>query len=177
MTSFLIFIGALLAIALIGWVVSKKTGSRAFYVDAWAFHEGEAVAWRDDRADVAVVPRLGRAASMRVLRLHRWSVVVINRRVIIGCKTLTGRHMVMYVLTFGPAPDGQTDKIDGGLLTRGYTTLAVHREAIVGPVDAKGRSAYIAFRPIAGANSSFNLAELRVYTASAVTIPVPSGVP
>jgi hypothetical protein len=171
--SFVIFVAVCLAIALGGWLVSKRTGSRSWFLDAWPFDADEPVLWRDDRADIVVVPRLGQAASMRPLRLHRWAAVLTKRRIVIATKSFSGRHVVMYVLEFGAGADAQTGRLDGGLFSRGYTTLRVQREPVLGPPDRSGKPVYIAFRPVAGANSSFNMSELRIYTDAPGTMPAP----
>jgi hypothetical protein len=50
---FLLF-GVLLV--LVGWTVSKVTGSRAFFLETWAFEPGETVRWKDEKADVFRIP-------------------------------------------------------------------------------------------------------------------------
>ena len=128
MTAVLLFVAACGVIAIVGWIVSKATGSHAFFVESWQFDDGETILWRDDAADVAVIPKLGQAVSMTPARLHRWPVVVTNSRVIIGNKTLTGKAMVKYVLYTTVAPDGESKHLDGGLLSRGYSTVVIEHE-------------------------------------------------
>jgi hypothetical protein len=117
MTAVLLLVAACGVIALVGWIVSKVKGSHAFFIQSWQFDDGETILWRDDAADVAVIPKLGEAVSMTPARLHGWPVVVTNSRVIIGNKTLTGKAMVQYALYPGVAPDGQSKHLDGGLLS------------------------------------------------------------
>jgi hypothetical protein len=80
--------------------------------------------------------------------------------VLLGNKTFGGRQMVRYVLLTGAA-DAETQRRDGGLLTRGYSTLALAPGATLHP-DAQ--PPYIALTPRPGLPSSTNLAEVRVYT-------------
>ena len=170
MTSVLIFVAACVGIVALGWIVSKVTGSKATFLDTWAFEPGESVLWRDDRADLVIVPRLGGAVSMRPIRLHRWAVVVTNRRVLLGNRTFGGRRMVRYVLEVGAATEADTQRLDGGLLTRGYTALAI--AANVAPhLDA--RPPYVALAPLPGVPSSANLAELRLYTDRGADFKLP----
>jgi hypothetical protein len=72
MTAVLLFVAALAAIVLVGWIVSKAKGSKAYFIESWQFDDGETVLWRDDDADVAIIPKLGQAAVMTPARLHRW---------------------------------------------------------------------------------------------------------
>ena len=129
MTAVLLLVAACCAIALAGWIISKVKGSHAFFIESWQFDDGETILWRDDAADVVVVPKLGQAVSMTPARLHRWPVVVTNSRVIIGNKTLTGKAMVQYVLYPTVAPDDQSNHLDGGLLSRGYSTVVIEPDA------------------------------------------------
>ena len=59
MTAVLLFAAACGAIVIGGWIVSKVKGSHAFYIESWDFADGETILWRDDDADVAVIPKLG----------------------------------------------------------------------------------------------------------------------
>lgn len=164
MTPLLLLLGACAAIVIGGWIVSKLTGSRAWYIEDWQYDDGEAILWRDDAADVAVIPRLGQAVVMTPARLHRSPVVVTSKRVLIGAKTLTGKQMVKYVLYPGGAPDDQSARIDGGLLTRGYSTVVIEREVDRSHLETDARYPYLALTPLEGERSSTNLAEFRIYT-------------
>src|SRR5215212_4820359 len=104
MTAVLLLVAACAAIAIAGWIVSKAKGSRASFIESWQYDDGETILWRDDAADVAVIPKLGQARFMTPARLHRWPVVVTSSRVLIGNKTLTGKGMVRYVLYPVSAP-------------------------------------------------------------------------
>jgi hypothetical protein len=173
MTAVLLFVAACAAIALAGWIVSRVTGSKAYFLDSWRFEDGETILWRDDGADVVVVPVLGQAVSMTPPRLHRWPVVVTSSRVLIGNKTLTGKAMVRYVLYPGTAPDGQSARLDGGLLTRGYSTMAIESEVERDHLGDDVRHPYVALVPVAGERSSTNVSRIRVYTDQGATFRLP----
>ena len=164
MTALLLFVAACGAIVIIGWIVSKAKGSKAYFIESWQFDDGETILWRDDAADVVVVPKLGQAVSMTPARLHRWPVVVTNSRVIIANKTLTGKAMVKYVLYPNVAPDGESKHLDGGLLSRGYSTVVIQPEAERGHLGDEVRHPYVALTPMDGERSSTNLAHIRIYT-------------
>jgi hypothetical protein len=166
-TSIIIFLGVLAAIALGGWIVSKITGSRAWFIETWPYDAGETIVWREDRADVVTVPKFGQAVSMRPIRAHRWSAVVTNRRVLLGNKTFTGKQMVKYVLWPGPAPDDHSKRADGGLFTVGYSTV------VIAPGGLTVHDAYVALTPLASEPSSVNLSEIRIYTDSASDFRLP----
>jgi hypothetical protein len=164
MTAILVFFAACVAIVAIGWIVSKAKGSKAFFIESWQFDDGETILWRDDAADVLVVPKLGQAVSMTVARLHRWPVVVTNARVIIGNKTLTGKAMVQYVLYPTSAPDGQSSHLDGGLLSRGYATVVIEPEVGRDNLGDDVRHPYISLTPVDGERSSANISHFRIYS-------------
>ena len=164
MTAVLLFVAACGAIVVVGWIVSKAKGSRAFFIESWDFDDGEKILWRDDAADVVVIPKLGQALSMTPARLHRWPVVVTSSRVIIGNKTLTGKAMVRYVLYPTVAPDGQSKHLDGGLLSRGYATVAIEPEVERDHLGDDVRRPYVSLIPVDGERSSTNISRIRIYT-------------
>ena len=164
MTSFLILIAACVAIAATGWIISKVTGSHAWDIDDWQFGDGETVLWRDDAAEVGVIPKLGQAVSITPARLHRWTAIVTNERILLANKTFTGKRMVQYVLYPGAAPDAQSKRVDGGLLTRGYTTVVIEPGVVHAHLDEGIRYPYVALVPRSGERSSLNIAEVRIYT-------------
>ena len=173
MTAVLLFVAALVAIVIVGWVVSKAKGSKAFFIETWQFDDGEAIVWRDDAADVAVIPKLGQAASMTPARLHRWPVVVTSSRVLIGNKTLTGKGMVKYVLYPAVAPDGQSKHLDGGLLSRGYSTVVIGPEVDREHLGEGERHPYVSLTPLDGERSSTNISHFRIYTELGETFRLP----
>jgi hypothetical protein len=164
MNAVLLFVAVCGAIVIVGWIVSKARGSHASFIESWNFDDGETILWRDDAADVAVIPKLGQAVSMTPARLHRWPVVVTNSRVIIGNKTLTGKAMVTYVLYPTIAPDGQSKHLDGGLLSRGYSTVVIEPEVERDHLGDTVRHPYVSLIPVDGERSSTNISRIRIYT-------------
>jgi len=170
MNPVLLFVAACAAIVAGGWIVSKFTGSRAYFIETWAYDAGETIVWRDDKADVAIIPKMGQAVFMTPLRAHRWPVVVTNRRILIGNKTFSGKGMVKYVLYSGTAPDDQSKRADGGLLTRGYSTLVIEPGVMeVGPE----LPSYVALTPVDLEPSSVNLSEIRIYSDLVASFRLP----
>jgi hypothetical protein len=174
MTSFLIFLAACAGIAAFGWIVSRITGAHAWLLENWAYEPNEAIVWKDDKADVMVIPRWGGAVIMTPARMHRWSAVATNRRVILANRSLTGKRMVMYVLYPGQAPDGQDKKLGGGLLTRGYQTITIQPNTAEPHTDEHFQPPYIALTPIPAAASSFNMLEIRLYTDDTAGFRLPT---
>lgn len=163
MNGFLVFLAVSAGIVALGWIVSRITGARASFLENWVFEPGETVRWGDDKADVLVVPRWGGAVVMSPVRAHRWAVVATDRRVILANRSITGKRMVMYVLWLGASPDPQSRKWGGGLLTRGYTAMAIAPEMTTHP-DERLQKPYVALVPAGAEASSFNVKEVRVYT-------------
>lgn len=173
MTTVLLFVAACAAIAIAGWIVSKAKGSRAYFIESWQYDDGETILWRDDGADVAVIPKLGQARSMTPARLHRWPVVVTSSRVLIGNKTLTGKAMVRYVLYPAVAPDGHSKHLDGGLLSRGYSTVVIEPAVDRDHLADDARHPYVSLIPVEGERSSTNLSHFRIYTDLGSTFRLP----
>jgi hypothetical protein len=171
MTAVLLLVAACLAIVLIGWIVSKAKGSRAYFIESWLFDDGETVLWRDDDADVAVIPKLGQAVVMTPARLHRWPVVVTSSRVIIGNKTLTGKAMVKYVLYPSVSPDEESTHLDGGLLSRGYSTVVIQPEVLRDHLGDDEKHPYLSLTPVEGERSSTNISHFRISTDLSATFP------
>ena len=164
MTALLLFVAACAAIVIVGWIVSKAKGSHAYFIESWQFDPGESILWRDDAADVVIIPKLGQAVSMTPARLHRWPVVVTSSRVIIGNKTVTGKAMVKYVLYPNLALDGQSKHLDGGLLSRGYSTVVIEPNVERDHLGDDVRHPYVSLTPVDGERSSTNLSHIRIYT-------------
>ncbi len=173
MNSILAFVAICLTIVLVAWIISKITGAHAYYIESWHYDEGETIVWRDDAADVVMIPKFGQAVIMTPLRLHRWPVVVTNHRIIIGDKTFRGRQMVKYVLWPNASPDDQSKRQDGGLFSRGYSTLVIGPEAKHPMLDHGGQPPYVALIPKASEPSSINLAEIRIYSDSIASFRLP----
>jgi hypothetical protein len=163
MTSLLIFLAVCAGIVLVAWIVTKVNGAHAWMLEDWDFNDGETVLWRDDSADVGMIPRAVQAVVTRPVRVHRWCVVVTNQRIIMGNKTLrSGKHMVKYVLYPGAAPGGDSKRLDGGLFKTGYETLVIQPGVEMPNQDQ--RQPYVALQPAPDETSSVNLAEVRIYT-------------
>jgi hypothetical protein len=164
------FVCALAAIVLLGWSVKRRTGSRTWTLDDWVYTDGEHVVWRDDDADIAKIPMLGKAVFTSPARLHRWQVVATNERVILAEKAFGGKHIVMMVLQPGRAASADSKKIGGGLFTTGYETIVV----LPGDVTRHVEEGYLVVKPDPAEPSSANLAEIRIYTERAETFRLPS---
>ena len=164
------FLLACAAIALIGWIVSKITGSKAHYIEDWQFSDGENVLWRDEQTDTHLIPKHGQALVMSFARMRRGSVVVTNRRILIGSLPVFGeKHMVQYVLYPSKAPG--SEKLDGGLLTVGYQTIVFDPSSLEAhPKEAKP---YVDLRPVEGERSSTNLERIRIFTDDAGNFRLP----
>lgn len=170
MKSFAYFLLAVAAIVLIGWIVSKVTGSRAYFIEDWTYEDGETVLWRDDETDSYLVPKRGAAMVTSYSRLRRGSVVVTNRRILVGALPLWGeKHMVQYVLYPSKAPG--SEKLDGGLLTVGYQTIVFDPTSLV--VETKDAKPYVELTPRSEEVSSTNLKAVRIYTDDAASFRLP----
>jgi len=169
MKSLLWFGLALVAIVLIAWIVSKVTGSHTWPLDDWKFEEGETVAWRDDAADVATIPKTNQGAIVKPPRLHRWKVIATNKRVLLADKAVGGDYLVLYALYPGSAPGEDSKKADGGLLTTGYQTIVIKP----GVIDLHLDDGYLALVPKPDEPSSTNMAEIRIYTDLPKTFRLP----
>jgi hypothetical protein len=161
---FLVACGAIVAG---GWLVSRVTGARSHYLDQWKLEDGESILWRDDAADVYLIPRLGQARKMSFARLRRQTVMVTNRRIVVAARPLFGqRRIVQHVLV--AAGDANSERLDGGLFSAGYQTL------VIGPgigrhlEDAKP---HLDLVPASGHPSSTNLATIRVFTDQGAGFP------
>ncbi len=163
MSALLFFLAACAGIVLVAWIVGKVNGSRAWMLEDWKFSDGETIIWRDDAADVGMIPIAGQAAVMRPVRVHRWCVVVTDRRIIMGNKTLrSGKHVVKYVLYPGAAPGADSKRLDGGLFKTGFETLVIQPDFMEAHLDEK--HPYVELKPAPDERSSVNLAEVRIYT-------------
>ena len=172
MNSILYFLAACAGIALMGWIVSKITGSSAWYIEDWTFEPGEVVLFRDDAADTYLIPELGQALIMSFARPRRGFVVVTSQRIIIGTRPLFGtKRMVQYVLYVGVSPDGSSARLDGGLLTRGYQTIVLLPGGIQPhPDDSKP---HVDLTPLSSEPSSTNLQTIRIFTDLAASFRLP----
>jgi hypothetical protein len=159
-------LGIWAAIFLIAWIVSRLAGGGTHYLESWQFEGDEAVLWRDDRADIYLVPLMARPAIIRPLRLHWARVVVTTRRILVAMTELfTRKQRVVYVLYAGAAPKSEDTGNFGGEFKTGYQALVVQPGVMDVRVGERMQpSPYVALKPDRAVLSSFNCAEFRIYT-------------
>ena len=165
----LFFLGACAGLVVIGWVVSKITGSRASFLEDWTYDDGEQIVWRDEAADVYPIAK-NHATFLSFPRVRRHAVIVTNRRILVGLKTLSGKHMVQYVLSTRPPADAQSEHLAGGLMTVG------HQSIVIAPtVDAHldEKKPYLDLTPSGDHASSVNLQTIRILTDQGATFRLP----
>jgi hypothetical protein len=169
----LIFLGLLVGLVALAIVVNRLRGIGAHYLDDWHPEAGERILFRDDEADTFVMP-VNRARYGAYARLRRGTVIVTDRRILAGARTLFGKkRMLQYMLYPGAAPGGWSAKLDGGLFTRGYETLAVMPEVVERVLDEA--RPYVVLKPSPGERSSTNVDFIRIYTDRAAGFPLPMG--
>jgi hypothetical protein len=170
--SALIFVGFLAALVLVAFVVSRITGARPHFLEDWKPEPGESILFEDREADTYLVPALGQARFVSYARPRRGFVLVTSRRILAGTRPLfSKRLMIQHVIYVGEAPGPEAGSLGGGLLTKGYQTLVVERDAIQRLVqDVKP---YVLLTPASAAASSFNLQAIRIYTDAAADFPLP----
>lgn len=174
MEALLLFVAACLAMVLVGWLVSRRTGAHAYFLENWTLEDGETITWRDDRVHVVILTLVSPLRAP--LRLRRWSALVTDRRILLANRTLTGKRMVIYVLCPGAPPDAESKGLGGGLLTRGYVTLAVRPDFIERRLVGTPR-AHVALKPVVTEASSFNIGEIHIYSTFASTFRLPGSNP
>ena len=171
MKALLLFVVALAAIVIVGWTVSKCTGSHTWLLEDWKYNEGETIVWHDDAADVAMIPRAAQSVVMRPPRLHRWEVIVTTQRILVCDKALEGKQLVKYVLYPGVAPGSDSKRADGGLLSTGYETLVIQPGVVTSHLDET--HPYLVLKPAPDEPSSINLSEIRIFTDLSKTFRLP----
>ena len=168
----LYFLAALAAIVFIAVIVSSLTGARSQYIEDWKPDAGERILYEDREADIYPVGKLGEATFTTYGRWRRGFVIVTNRRIIAGQRILFGRKSVIQQMLYPEAVRAPgSEKIGGGLLTRGYQTLLLEPGGIERRTD--GKKPFVLLTPSPAAASSFNLAALRIYTDRAALFPLP----
>lgn len=148
MTAVLIFLGALVAIVVFGFVVSRVRGGRAHYLDAWTPDAGERTLHEDRAADFYVVARLGQARKMSFARLHRTHAVLTSTRIVIATRALLSkRYMITHMVYLAGRGDGPAElaSLTGGLGTTGYSVISAQPGAMT--VEDDGRRAYLRIVP------------------------------
>lgn len=146
MTSLLIFLGCLAAIALVAVTVNRARGIRATYLDAWTFEPGEEVRFDDPGTDFHVVARFGQARVMTFPRMRRGRAILTDRRLLIGARPLASRrHMLTHVVLLAGAVSEDMDRLTGGQFHSGYVTYAARPEGMAAETD--GGKAYVRIVP------------------------------
>ncbi len=162
--AFLIFIGCLAGIALFGFVVSKITGAKAQYLETFPLDPGERVLWEDLATDAYPI-RARRGLITTYRHSRRRALRVTNLRIICACTPLFGsQHMIEHVLYPADRPfpeEGQ--RLGGGLLTKGYSTLVFERETAV--THTRGIHGYVELDLARAVESSLGLLKFRIYSA------------
>ena len=147
--AFLYFLGCLAGIVLFALVVNRLTGTRAHYIETFRPEPPEHVLWRGERADVHVVPRR-RALFTSFARLRRDTLLLTDKRLVCGRRTLLGkRHMIQIEVFFDPAlPSAERAvRLDAGFWGGGFQTVVVSsQDGIALKTDARGRH-HLELRP------------------------------
>ncbi len=172
MKSLLIFVAVLAGMVILGWIVSKITGSHAYYLNEWKFDPDETVVWQDPEADVVNFARTGQARFIWYPRLHRSRVIVTNKRIIVGKKTFSGKQQVVAVLWPRPSPDGNSAKLGGGLLTVGYESFSYDPESMLLTHNRSDHTC-IELTPMPDQMSSTNLKTFLIFSDHADTFQLP----
>jgi len=147
-TAVLIFLGALVAIVVIGFVVSRVRGGRAHYLDAWAPEPGERTLLEDPAADFYVVARMGQAKKMSFARLRRSHAVLTDMRIVIATRVLLSkRYMITHMIHLGgdDAAPAELSQLSGGLYTTGYNVMSARPEGMT--VEDDGGKPYLKIVP------------------------------
>lgn len=166
--SFLLFIAALAAIVGIAIVVNRLTGTTSKYLDGFPFEPGEQALWRDATADVALVPRLGRAAFMTFSRLRRHTVVWTDRRVIVAQKGLFSvRRVITHQIHFAAVSGGgevAANKVAlefaGGFYGRGFQTIVAQSRSF----GQRNQKDCVVIVPTEACGAAQNIDEVLIFT-------------
>ena len=163
--SLMILAGALLGIVVLAIVVNRITGTTANYIDALRLAPGETELWRDIEADVARMPRLGRALFMSFPRLRAHTVVWTDRRVVISRKALlSAKRMITHQVHFQhdarPEALAASEQALGGFFGRGFETIIAASRTFN---RAEGKSR-VAIKPTEECAARLNLDELLIFT-------------
>ena len=171
----LAFVCCLGGIVLIAFVVSRITGARAHYLEAFALQPGERVLWEDLGADAYPIQKR-RALITSYVRSRKYGVRVTSLRILSGRLALFGsKHMVQHVLyPSDRAFPNEADTLGGGLLTRGYETFVFERASQErGAGKSDGRDAYVEVTLSPSVASSMNLIKFRIYSEQLESFRLP----
>jgi hypothetical protein len=166
--TFLIFVGALLAIVVFAVIVNRLTGTKAAYLDTLQFEPGEKEIWRDAEADFATVPRVGRSAVMSFVRIRRHTAVWTDRRIIVAQQTLgSPKHMITHQIYFVPEAGASGElageaagEAFGGFYGRGFITIAAVKNSFS---QVNGKDC-VRIAPAADCGARLNLDEALIFT-------------
>ena len=173
--SALVFIGLLAAIVALAFIVSRITGARSYYIEDWKADSGEQILFEDREADAYLVPELGQAQFTTYGRPRRGFVLVTNRRIIAGQRVLFGKKSVIQYMIYPEQPLVQdSQKLGGGLLTRGYQSFLLKPGAIQRTME--GSKPFVLLTPSPAARSSINVEAIRIYTDHAARFPLPDDI-
>ncbi|MCE9598887.1 MAG: hypothetical protein K8S54_13050 [Spirochaetia bacterium] len=160
MNSILIFAVCLLLIVIIAKVVNSVTGTKAHYIEDFVPESGESVRWRDDKADSYLVPVFGRALVNSYARMKRFTVILTNRRIIVGQKALfVSKRMIQFEVAF----DAQTAKQSPEIFyPRGYLLLQADRSAV--DFGTQNDKPCLKLEPVAASRDKNNVASILIFT-------------
>jgi len=164
MLTVLIFIGALIAIAVGAIVVNRIKGVHAHYLESWAPMPGEQRVLDDPAADFYVIPIMGQAEIMSFARRHRTHAVLTDARLIIATKVLlSSRHMITHIVQLTDDADAQDELnlLTGGQFTKGFITYSARPNRMT--VASDGRKTYLRIVPEPTASAT-NIEHCRLYT-------------
>jgi hypothetical protein len=170
MTTLLIFVGVLVAIVVVAFVVNRARGVTAHYLDAWQPEPGEQRQFEDPAADFYAVPRMGQAKVMSFARMHRTSAVLTDVRLVIGKKALMSkRYMITHVihLDHGDAAAAELAQLTGGQFTKGFITYSARPDRM--SVEADGEKAYLRIVPEPTASAA-TIEHCRLYSDHAAEL-------
>jgi hypothetical protein len=138
----LAFLGCLVGIVLVALITNRLTGTRAHYIEDLRLDPPEHVLWQEDGADVHIVPRTPQALIVSYARLRRDRLILTNKRLVCGRRTLLGRrHMILTAVFFDPTFPGaeRAVRVDGGFWGGGFRAIIVSsHESIALKTDAQG---------------------------------------
>ena len=166
--SLLLFAGALLAIVVFAMVVNRVTGTKANYLDTLVFETGEKELWRDAKADLGIVPRMGRALVMSYTRIRRHTVVWTDRRVIVSQKPLfSSKRMITHQIYFTLEMNASNatartaaQETFGGFFGRGFETIIAETKSF----SQVNKKDCVRIKPTEECGDKLNLDEILIFT-------------
>ena len=162
----------LAGMVIVAKIVSKITGSKAYFFETFPLEEGERILWQDLAADAYPIPTR-RALIVTYRRSRRGAVRVTNRRIIAGTKSLFGpNHLIQHVLyPSDRSYPAEASSIGGGLLTRGFQVFVFERLTVV--VYASEKPPFVDLSLDRTLSSSMNLERYRIYSDAIAAFCLP----